>query len=358
MVRPTRTELFLIVVLVAALVLLIGGMLGFAHVWRQAHIAGDEHLRRQLAEASAAEIDTKAHSQTPADLLKKSKRVVFLGDSITASGGYVVDFEVWLLAQPDGPRPTVINAGLSSETVSGLSEEGHAAGKFPRPDLAERLDRVLAKTKPDLVIACYGINCGIYQPFDAERFQKYQQGIERLKQTVEKSGAKLVIMTPPVYDDSRAKNAFSYNEVLDRYSAWLIEQRKTGWLVIDLHEPMTQALAKRKKADSQFTFEPDAVHPNSAGHWFIAQQLCKGFGDTGLTNADTPAAMLKAQGLPESLLTLIEKRAALRRDAYVSAAGHKRPGVAAGLPIEEAEEQADVLTKAIDATIEGEASRD
>jgi lysophospholipase L1-like esterase len=308
--------------------------------------------------ATAASTATAAdRPPTPADLLKSAKRIVFLGDSITASGGYVVDFEAWLLAQPDGPRPTVINAGLSSETVSGLSEEGHAGGQFPRPDLAERLDRVLAKTKPDLVVACYGINCGIYQPFNAARFQKYQQGIERLKQTVEKSGAKLVIMTPPVYDDSRAKHEFSYNEVLDRYSAWLVEQRQAGWLVIDLHEPMTRALAERNKADSQFTFQPDAVHPNAAGHWFIAQQLCKAFGDTGLTAADKPAAMLKAQGLSESLLALIEKRATLRRDAYVSAAGHKRPGVAAGLPIEEAEKQADALKEQIDDAVAGEKKR-
>ena len=72
-----------------------------------------------------------------------------------------------------------------------------------------------------------------------------------------------------------------------------------------------------------------------------------GFGDRGLTAAASPAELLKAQGLPDSLLALIEKRAALRRDAYVSAAGHKRPGVAAGLPIAEAEKQADVLTAEI-----------
>jgi hypothetical protein len=43
--------------------------------------------------------------------------------------------------------PTVIDAGPPSETVSGLSEEGHAGGQFPRPDLVERLTRVLAVTK-------------------------------------------------------------------------------------------------------------------------------------------------------------------------------------------------------------------
>src|SRR5947207_215421 len=68
---------------------------------------------------------------TPQELLKDSRRVLFLGDSITASGQYVAYFEAWLLTQPGDQKPQIIDAGLPSETVSGLSEEGHAGGKFP-----------------------------------------------------------------------------------------------------------------------------------------------------------------------------------------------------------------------------------
>ena len=69
--------------------------------------------------------------------------------------------------------PEVLNQGIPSETVSGLSEPGHLRHGFPRPDLHERLDRALKALKPDLIIACYGINCGIYQPFDEGRFAEY-----------------------------------------------------------------------------------------------------------------------------------------------------------------------------------------
>jgi lysophospholipase L1-like esterase len=110
------------------------------------------------------------------ELLQKSQRVLFLGDSITASGQYIVDFEAWRILRRDAePRP-ILNMGLASETTSGLSEEGHAGGKFPRPDLFERLDRVLALAKPDLVFACYGMNDGIYEPLDEARFAKYRDG--------------------------------------------------------------------------------------------------------------------------------------------------------------------------------------
>lgn len=287
-------------------------------------------------------------ASNPRTLFMQSPRIVFLGDSITASGQYVADVEAWLFALRDDMRPHIIDCGLPSETVSGLSEDGHAGGQFPRPDLAERLDRVLELTKPNLVIACYGINCGIYQPFDEGRFQKYQDGMRRLKATVEKAGAKLVLVTPPFYDDKRSPRAFSYNEVLDRYSEWLLSLRKEGWQVIDLHGPMTRAVAERRKTDPEFTFQPDGVHPNEAGHWFMAQQVLSWLGDESAASYVSPQEMLKAKGVSEAMLPLVQQRMAILRDSYIGAAGHKRPGVHAGLSVPDAETKASELADKID----------
>ncbi|MDP6446091.1 MAG: SGNH/GDSL hydrolase family protein, partial [Pirellulaceae bacterium] len=126
-----------------------------------------------------------------------AKRVLFLGDSITHAGGYIVWIETQLrLAYPE-LQPQFINLGLPSETCSGLSEPDHP---FPRPDVHERLDRALTKVKPDVVVACYGMNDGIYYPFAAERFEAYQNGINKLIAKVNASGAKLILMTPPPFD--------------------------------------------------------------------------------------------------------------------------------------------------------------
>ena len=281
------------------------------------------------------------------ELLRRARRIVFLGDSITYAGHYVTLFDAWLLRQDPKNGPIVINVGLPSETVSGLSEEGHAGGKFPRPDLAERLERVLAVTEPDLVFACYGINCGIYQPFDDQRFRRYQQGIENLKKHVEAAGATLVLITPPFYDDQQAKKQFSYDSVLDQYAKWLLTQREQGWLVVDLHEPMAREVAGRRESDPDFTFQPDAVHPNTEGHGFMAQQLIRWFGDERAADAQSPPEMLAAGEVPEEVLQQVRQRLNLRRDAYLNAAGHKRPGIKAGLPIEEAEQQIRQLTAKI-----------
>jgi lysophospholipase L1-like esterase len=223
--------------------------------------------------------DASAQETSGRELLANSKRVMFLGDSITAAGQYIGYFDAWLVTELKDKAPRLIDCGLPSETVSGLSEDGHAGGQFPRPDLAERLDRVLTAVKPDLVIACYGINCGIYLPFDESRLQKYQEGMTRLKAAVERSGAKFVVVTPPFYDDQRAPRNFSYNAVLDRYSDWLVSQRKEGWTVIDVHSPMTKFVQAMRKDDQQFTVQPDGVHPNDAGHWLVAQQLIRWAGD-------------------------------------------------------------------------------
>jgi len=291
--------------------------------------------------------------ESPAhELVKKSQRIVFLGDSITAAGQYVGMFDAWLVAQRGAKTPTVINCGLASETVSGLSEDGHAGGKFPRPDLFERIDRVLPLVKPDLVFACYGINCGIYEPFDAERFAAYQKGWQKLQEKVKGAGAKLIVITPPFYDDLRAPKKFSYNEVLDRYSEWLVKQREQGWVVIDLHSAMTAAVKKQREADPKFTWQPDGVHPNGEGHWFMAQQLIAAMGDSEVTKAKSPQDYFTTRKLPTEALPLIQQRLSVLRDSYVGTAGHKRPGVAKGLPVDEAGQKAAEISAKIETLLQ------
>jgi len=287
---------------------------------------------------------TAADNATPRELLQNAKTVVFLGDSITFAGQYVADIEAWMLAQNWPQTPKVINVGLPSETVSGLSEEGHADGKFPRPALTERLDRVLKVTQPNLVFACYGMNCGIYLPVSDERFLRYQQGIRELQQKVKAAGAQLILITPPTYDDQRKPLDFSYNAVLGEYSEWLLTLRGEGQRVIDLHGPMQAALQAERQTQPEFTYQPDAVHPNAAGQWLIARQILLAVGDDSVADLPTPEAMLTQLELPAGLLTLVRQRMAIQRDAYLSAAGHLRPGIQPGLPIEAAEVKAHELT--------------
>lgn len=299
-------------------------------------VAGQFRLVVLLALLAASVSHSVSNSAEPDSLAKtlcSAKRIVFLGDSITYQGGYVVEVEAFLYQQAclQSP-PLTINVGLSSETVSGLSEEGHAGGRFPRPDLFERLDRVLDSTKPDFVFACYGMNCGIYQPLESSRYAAYQKGINRLRETLRQRGISLVLVTPPVFDGQVAvkQGKFDYpqyDEVLTAYSEWLLTLRDEGQWVIDLHGPMAESLAARRGADPEFTFQRDAVHPNQEGHFEIAKAIIAWLREHGVESAaSTSASGTKQQS----------DRMRLLRDAYLSDAGHQRPGVKAGLPVEEA----------------------
>jgi lysophospholipase L1-like esterase/pimeloyl-ACP methyl ester carboxylesterase len=274
-------------------------------------------------------------------------RIVFLGDSITQAGGYVEIIEAALIAHEPTRKRQVIRLGLASETVSGLSEPGHAGGQFPRPTLHERLDRVLEKSKPQLVLACYGMNDGIYHPLSDDRTKAFQDGIATLRAKVAAAGARLIHLTPPVFDPVPIKDHVlpagrdvytqpyeGYNTVLDAYSAWLVARRADGWEVIDIHGPMNDALAARRRAEPQFTFAGDGVHAGEEGHLLMARAVLDAWG-----------LKVKDDGTPDhpqgaGILAAVRGKQAVLAPAWLSHVGHLRPGIAPGLPLAEAEAKA------------------
>lgn len=251
-----------------------------------------------------------------------------------------------------------INLGLSSETVSGLSEEGHAGGKFRRPDLHERLGRILEKAKPDLAFVCYGMNDGIYQPMDKARLKAFQDGMKSVHEQIAATGAKIIHLTPPVFDPISIKQNFAdnsavdhmykgYNQVLDRFSEWLIAQRAAGWRVADLHGPMNRWLAERRRQNPSFSYTKDGVHPDANGHWVMARQVLLFLGAKDVENADSPAAIVAGNPHGEEVLKLVHEKEQLLRDAWLTFTGYTRPGVKEGLPLPEAEAKAAELDKQI-----------
>ncbi len=394
-----------------------------------------------IAVSASAWAAEKAMSDSP-------RRVVFLGDSITYGGQYIDYIEAYTVTRapnPPGGRPEFLNLGIPSETVSGLSEPGHAGGQFPRPCLHERLARLLEKTEPNAVVACYGMNDGIYYPLGEDRFKAYQDGIRRLVDAAKASGAMVLLMTPPTFDpvpikartlpagQAEYRQPFEgYDDVLARYSEWLLSQRSAGWEVGDIHGPMSRHLAERRKTMPAFQFAGDGVHANATGHMLMAAavleawrvppevdaavidaaalkaaggnvadlardgegirftwtsrrpmpmdpkwdaesvklerfverfnrhtltvrglsaaryQLREGDKVLGTVTREELAAGLDMLKFPDlstnkggaELLQLVRKRGRLLTDAYLNDIGHKRPGMAKGLPLDEARKQA------------------
>ena len=284
---------------------------------------------------------------------KNTKRILFLGNSFTYAGQYISDLESYFIIRFPGQQYEFINLGLPSETVSGLSEPDHAGGKFPRPKLQERLERVLAHVKPDVVFACYGMNDGIYLPFDPERFQAYRAGINWLHAKLEKSGAKRIIhLTPPVHDDQELGTK-GYNLVLSKYSQWLLSQRDSlNWEVADVHSAMTQYLETKRLTQPDFKLAPDGVHPGELGHWLIARTILLYLGQN-VAEAPDVLSTLQGNSRAEEIYKLVTQRQGFMKDAWLKATGFKRPGMAPGLPLPEAKQKYKEIETRIRVAVKG-----
>ena len=280
-------------------------------------------------------------------LASATPRVLFLGDSITQAGGWTVEVEAALRADPRFRAAAIVNMGLGSETVSGLSEPGHANGAFPRPCLHERLGRILALYRPTHIIACYGINDGIYQSLDETRMKAYTGGMEKLATEVAAAGATLILLTPPPFRiDKPETDHQRYDSVLDAQAEWLITQRKRGWKVTDMRSRLKTAIAARKTDEPGFVFANDGVHPGAEGHSLMAQ--------AALVDLLPLLEIKPSAPPPPKAVDILRRRSDLLKFAWLSHTKHQRPGVPAGLPLEEAEKKAAGLLRDYFAALPGD----
>ncbi len=270
-------------------------------------------------------------SARAAPALEGVHRIVFLGDSITQAGDYIVDCECWLLAH--GFEVEILDLGLASETASDLTLEENAAHLhsfgFGRPCLSERLDRVVAATKPDLLFACYGMNDGGSLPPTKSGDRRFAKAMTKLRKSAHKAGVKrVVICTPPVFDDKGDAKQKFHEENLARYTTWLLSQRAKGWGVVDIHTPMRRALDEGREKQATFCFAADGVHPGREGHWVMAREILTQFFGAKLEGAARAEDFFPAHG--SEIRKLVHERMVLLFDAWMTQIGHQRPGVPGG----------------------------
>lgn len=232
----------------------------------------------------------------------------------------------------------ILGLGLASETLSGLSEDGHAGGKFPRPCLFERLGRLLDKAKPEIVFACYGMNDGIYQPLDDARFTAFKKGVARLIDRCKAAGVKeVVLITPPIYDFTAKKDEFNYDSVLTAYAKWETELQIPGVRVIDLHTAMRKARDARPES-----FSKDRVHPGDDGNLLMARMLLAAL---GVKTPDEALADIKK----DPLYKLVAEKRALRSAQWMKHIGYTREAVVAPQALGTVEADAAKIQEKIDA---------
>ena len=217
----------------------------------------------------------------------RSETILVLGDSISNDGRYVSFINTYLRLYMPEAKIVFRNFGVSSETLSGLSEPDHP---FPRPCLMGRLEKILETVRPDRVVACYGINDGIYYPFSQERFEAFKSGWEKLTEAVSKCGARLTAVTPPPFDAASflrgggtllapgaEKYSYmepyeKYDEVMERYARIVTEE--PGCDVADIYSALRQDYDCRNQDENHLP-QGDGIHPDLYGHLLMARILLK-----------------------------------------------------------------------------------
>lgn len=282
--------------------------------------------------------------------------MLWLGDSITDGGGYVTDVEYRLNRAFPTQVIDIVSVGLSSETVSGLSEKRHP---FPRPCLHERLQRALDAVKPAVVVACYGMNDGIYHPQSPERMKAFQDGINKLIDAAKTAHAEVILLTPPPFDPVPVKSVQkagaadyaytapfeNYDSVLGDYANWELSLHIHGVFVVDLHTVLNDYLKSQRVVNPQFTFGKDGIHPNAAGHLLMSRTITKALGmPVEKTELDSELARRGA----DPLFNLVDAHRRMRSGAWLPYIGYTRGGKVKSGSVEAAENKAADIQKQIE----------
>lgn len=269
--------------------------------------------------------------------------MLFLGDSITEDGRYIAYIDAYLREHRPEAALSFVNLGVSSETVSGLSEPDHP---FPRPCVHERLDRALRETRPERVVMCYGMNDAIYHPYADGRFAAFKEGYLRAIRTVHEYGAELILVTPPPFDsasvneavkpnntDNRSNYGYmapysAYTDVLQRYGKWVLSLESSVYGTVDIYRPLSDYIRTERAACPDFRYG-DGIHPDEGGHWVIASTLL--YRLFGIHTDHKPEYVERPE--QSGVFGLVLKYHRLLSSAWREHVGHTNPNKAEALPL-------------------------
>lgn len=209
--------------------------------------------------------------KTAGHALKQGDRVAFFGDSITAQDLYTTFVANHYMAFRPELKLTFKNAGVGGDALSnGIS----------------RIDRDLVPFKPTVITCFFGMNdAGYVAPDDpkvAENLAKYKEDYAKLLGLLREKcpNARIVLFTTSVVDSKQNNKLSKYNEVLEKFSAFVREFGKEQKLqVVELYKPMLEWVEKTQGDEHPYSIIPDSVHPNATGQFLMAELILKAWGE-------------------------------------------------------------------------------
>jgi lysophospholipase L1-like esterase len=242
---------------------------------------------------AVADVQALVGKQDGADalILKPGDKVAFMGDSITAGGGYVRLAQYIVNAKFPEIKPTFINAGISGNKAENMQ---------PRFERDMRL-----ADKPAVCFINVGINDVWHRLRDAHNddvLAAYKANVEKMVDAAQAVGAQVVLLTPTVIQED-AKNEgntrlLKYVDAMKQVS----EAKKCKF--VDLHSMFVVALAA-KPAGKNLT--GDGVHMALYGDAVMALGVLRGLGVSDATSAAVDlTGAFQVRGLGMSLAKAAE----------------------------------------------------
>ena len=229
-------------------------------------------------------------------------RWAVLGDSITHTGSYHREIELFYLTRLSDPLSEVINCGAAGDTsVAAL----------------RRLDWDCLAARPTVVSVMLGMNDvprDLYAPNKtgpeveekrAQRAATFEKSMREITRRLLASGARVILIQPSIFDDTakiEKPNLPGLGPALEEYAKKVREiAAEFRVATVDFSGPMTLINREQQLRDPSFTITgPDRVHPGKPGHLVMAFLFLQAQGAPGLVSSIAVDASAGRAGVLEN----------------------------------------------------------
>lgn len=214
-------------------------------------------------------------------------RLAVLGDSITHTGSYHREIELFYLTRLPETLNEVINCGAAGDTsVAAL----------------RRLDWDCLAARPTVVSVMLGMNDvprALYAPNKtgpkveekrAERADAFEKSLREITRRLLASRARVILIQPSIFDDTaklEKANLPGLGPALAEYAKKVREiAAEFRVATVDFSGPMTLINREQQLRDPSFTITgPDRVHPGKPGHLVMAYLFLQAQAAPGLVSS-------------------------------------------------------------------------
>jgi lysophospholipase L1-like esterase len=227
-----------------------------------------------------------------AEPFKEGDTVCFVGDSITRGGNYLSYIRLFYATRFPGRKIQFWNCGVGGDTSANIVTNE-----------AFRVKGDILSHHPKVATIMLGMNDIGHRDYGPEQsgpevekrrqhsLEVYDQNMRKLIASLQQSGARLILITPSIYDETTKLEKAKPNVGVGRSAALAICSNKVHEWAAEYHtglvkfqEEMNAVTIRGQAKDPAFTIVgPDRVHPGAVGHMIMAHTF------------------LKAQGMPREI---------------------------------------------------------